>query len=197
MRPWVQIQEISVSFFHPLYFFLPALTLGDSSTVLTRICLVGRLRCSPLRTCVFRLHSAYLSGKKCASGIRTRIGKFLVFLSPAPACTLDWILLLLQICPAELEMLLLEQAGVKEVCVLGRRSASGVDDLPVAFVSRTPDEVGQAITEDLLKNLVATRMADYKQLRGGVIFLEELPRTVSGKIARKEMRELLSKMAAR
>ena len=137
--------------------------------------------------------------QKCASGIRTRIERFLVFLSPspAPACTLDWILLLLQIWPAELEMLLLEQAGVKEVCVLGRLSASGVDDLPVAFVSRTPDEVGQAITEDLLKNLVATRMADYKQLRGGVIFLEELPRTVSGKIARKEMRELLSKMAAR
>ena len=89
-------------------------------------------------------------------------------------------------------MLLLEHPGVREACVLGRRS--GPEDLPVALVHRMPNAEGQAVTEDQLKSLVATKMADPKQLRGGVIFVEELPHTVSGKIARKEAREMLRKM---
>ena len=43
-------------------------TLGDFSTFLTRIGLVGRVTCSPLYTDVFGLDSAYLSGNTVVTG---------------------------------------------------------------------------------------------------------------------------------
>ena len=42
---------------------ISACLLGDFLTLLLRICLVGRLRCSPLYTAVFGLEFAYSSGK--------------------------------------------------------------------------------------------------------------------------------------
>ncbi|KAJ1529856.1 hypothetical protein ONE63_006593 [Megalurothrips usitatus] len=98
-----------------------------------------------------------------------------------------------QIAPAELEMLLLQHPGVREACVLGAQS--GVDDLPTAFVARAPNEAGAAVTEDDLKALVADKLSDYKQLRGGVIFLEHLPKTVTGKVARRELKDKLRSLA--
>ncbi|KAJ1529855.1 hypothetical protein ONE63_006592 [Megalurothrips usitatus] len=98
-----------------------------------------------------------------------------------------------QIAPTELEMLLLQHPGVREACVLGARS--GADDLPTAFVARAPNEAGAAVTEDDLKALVADKLSDYKQLRGGVIFLEHLPKTVTGKVARHELKDKLRSLA--
>ncbi|XP_034250817.1 luciferin 4-monooxygenase-like isoform X2 [Thrips palmi] len=96
----------------------------------------------------------------------------------------------LQIAPAEIEMVLLQHPGIQEACVLGK-SDPVVGDLPTAFVSRAFNEEGEALTEDDVKALVADKLSDYKQLRGGVIFLEKLPKTVTGKIARRELKEML------
>lgn len=42
-------------------------------------------------------------------------------------------------------------------------------------------------------NFVKRRVAGHKQLRGGVIFLEAIPKTPSGKILRKDLREMARK----
>lgn len=47
----------------------------------------------------------------------------------------------------------------------------------------------QVTAEELIK-LVADNLEDYKHLCGGVQFLDNLPLTNTGKIARKELREL-------
>ena len=36
---------------------------------------------------------------------------------------------------------------------------------------------------------VSEALSDYKQLRGGVVFMETIPRTLLGKIDRKALRE--------
>lgn len=99
-----------------------------------------------------------------------------------------------QIAPAEVEMVLLQHPGVREACVLGRQSTADIGDIPTAFVSRVDNEAGEALTEGELQDLVADKLSDYKRLRGGVIFLDHLPRTVSGKVARRNLKEMLKGM---
>lgn len=99
-----------------------------------------------------------------------------------------------QIAPAEIEMLLLQHPGIKEACVLGKADPVA-GDLPTAFVARSVSEEGQSLTEDDVKAIVAEKLSDYKHLRGGVIFMDKLPKTVSGKIARRELKDMLKAMA--
>lgn len=58
--------------------------------------------------------------------------------------------------------------------------------MPRAYVVRAP---GSSISEAELKQFVKERVSAYKQLRGGVIFVDLVPRSPAGKILRKELRE--------
>jgi 4-coumarate--CoA ligase len=44
---------------------------------------------------------------------------------------------------------------------------------------------------------VKERVADYKRLRGGVVFLDAIPKNASGKILKKDLRALAEKNAHR
>ena len=62
----------------------------------------------------------------------------------------------------------------------------GVDDersgeLPRAFVVRSSDDLTEQQVEDYVKGQVV----EYKQLKGGVKFIKEIPKSASGKILRK------------
>ena len=62
----------------------------------------------------------------------------------------------------------------------------GVDDersgeLPRAFVVRSSDDLTEQQVEDYVKG----RVVEYKQLKGGVKFIKEIPKSASGKILRK------------
>lgn len=59
-------------------------------------------------------------------------------------------------------------------------------DWPRAYV--VPVE-GAKLTEDEVKQFVKERLADYKQLRGGVAFIDEIPKSAIGKMLRRELRE--------
>ena len=50
-----------------------------------------------------------------------------------------------------------------------------------------------AISEDEIKQYVKDAMASHKQLRGGVIYLEAIPKSPSGKILRRELRDAAKK----
>ena len=66
----------------------------------------------------------------------------------------------------------------------------GVDDersgeLPQAFVVRNSDD----LTEQQVEKYVKERVVEYKQLKGGVKFIKEIPRSPSGKILRRLLRQ--------
>lgn len=88
-------------------------------------------------------------------------------------------------------MVVLQHPGVREACVLGRASTADIGDVPTAFVARA---VGSDVTAEEIMALVAGALSDYKQLRGGVVFMDQLPKTVSGKVARHKLKEMLRTM---
>jgi acyl-coenzyme A synthetase/AMP-(fatty) acid ligase len=55
---------------------------------------------------------------------------------------------------------------------------------------------GASATEAEIANHVAGLVAPYKQLRGGVVFTNEIPKSVSGKILRRVVREQDEKLRA-
>ena len=52
------------------------------------------------------------------------------------------------------------------------------------------------ISEEEVKEFIRARLAPYKQLRGGVKFVDELPKNAIGKILRRELREQAKKELA-
>jgi 4-coumarate--CoA ligase len=57
---------------------------------------------------------------------------------------------------------------------------------PRAYVVRKP---GTKISEEEVKKLISDNLASYKQLTGGVVFLDEIPKSPSGKILKRVLRE--------
>jgi len=49
------------------------------------------------------------------------------------------------------------------------------------------------LTESEIQEWVAKQVSNSKRLRGGVIFIEAIPKSPSGKILRKDLRELAKK----
>ncbi|KAH7366615.1 acyl-CoA synthetase [Pyrenochaeta sp. MPI-SDFR-AT-0127] len=93
-----------------------------------------------------------------------------------------------QVAPPELEAVLLEAADrIVDVAVIGLKAKPGSDtESPRAYVVRKP---GTNITEEEVKALVKEKLASYKQLTGGVVFLKEIPKSPSGKILKRILRE--------
>jgi len=92
----------------------------------------------------------------------------------------------LQVAPAELEALLLTHPKILDAAVVGV-------DVPGTEVPRAYVVSGGDITEQDIKDFVKKHVADYKQLRGGVVFMDVIPKSPSGKILRKDLRELAKK----
>ncbi|KAK8054072.1 4-coumarate-CoA ligase 2a [Apiospora saccharicola] len=95
----------------------------------------------------------------------------------------------LQVAPAEIEGLLVEHPLIKEAAVIGLPDPSA-GDLPCAFV--VPEE-GGGLTAAGVKKYVADQMAPNNQLRGGVLFVDEIPKNAIGKLLRRELRERAKK----
>uniref|UniRef100_T1GC76 AMP-dependent synthetase/ligase domain-containing protein n=1 Tax=Megaselia scalaris TaxID=36166 RepID=T1GC76_MEGSC len=93
--------------------------------------------------------------------------------------------------PTEIELVILELPDVVEVCVCGLPDLV-MTDLPAAAIIK---KAGSTLSENDVIGHVAKRMADFKHLRGGVYFVEELPKTASGKNVRKKVKELVIKLA--
>jgi long-chain acyl-CoA synthetase len=93
------------------------------------------------------------------------------------------------VAPAEVEAVLLEHPAVRECGVVGRPDEAA-GEIPVAFVAlRDGFVTGKKIEEELCA-FVADRLTHYKQPRE-VHFIEVVPKTPSGKILRRELRQLI------
>jgi acyl-CoA synthetase (AMP-forming)/AMP-acid ligase II len=93
------------------------------------------------------------------------------------------------VAPAEVEAVLLEHPAVRECGVVGRPDAEA-GEIPVAFVALREGFASDKKMEEELSTFVADRLTRYKQPRE-VRFIEVVPKTASGKILRRELRQMI------
>ena len=97
----------------------------------------------------------------------------------------------LQVAPAEIENLLFQHLQIKEAAVVGVPAPEDPGtDWPRAYVVANDR---RKISEEEVKKYVADHLAPYKQLRGGVAFVDEIPKNAIGKMLRRELRERAKK----
>ncbi|XP_054010236.1 luciferin 4-monooxygenase-like [Hylaeus anthracinus] len=90
-----------------------------------------------------------------------------------------------QVPPAELEAILLACPGVKDAAVIGLPHEEA-GELPAAFIVK---QEGSNITAEDINKYVNERVSCHKRLRGGIKFVENIPKTASGKILRRILRD--------
>ena len=93
--------------------------------------------------------------------------------------------MLFQISPTELEEVILKCPGVEAVCVLG--IPIELNELIGALIVKVK---GSLLTEKEIYDFVASQVIDYKNLRGGIYFVDKLPMTLTGKLLRRKAREI-------
>ncbi|BFZ57832.1 hypothetical protein PYCC9005_004886 [Savitreella phatthalungensis] len=94
-----------------------------------------------------------------------------------------------QVPPAELEGVLLTHKDVIDCGVVGVEDPSQATELPRAYVVvREGVKTSEALAKDIAAH-VASKVAKHKQLRGGVLFIPEIPKSPSGKILRRVLRD--------
>jgi 4-coumarate--CoA ligase len=94
-----------------------------------------------------------------------------------------------QVAPAELEGLLASCELVDDVAVIGIRDESQHTEVPLACVVA---KKGIEKNEDNERKIVAwlhERVAGHKRLRGGVRWIDEVPKSASGKILRRVLKD--------
>jgi acyl-CoA synthetase (AMP-forming)/AMP-acid ligase II len=89
-----------------------------------------------------------------------------------------------QVAPAELEALLLTHDRIADAAVIGVRDAEG-EEIPKAYVVARP---GTDLDAAEVTSFVAERVAPYKKVRA-VEFVDTIPKSPSGKILRKDLRQ--------
>lgn len=99
----------------------------------------------------------------------------------------------LQVAPAELEAVLLENDDVADAAAVGITLHG--EEWPRAYVALKDHAKGKVTSQDI-QNWMKSKVAKHKQLVGGVAFVDEVPKLASGKIQRKVMREWAKRDAA-
>ncbi|KAK5045111.1 hypothetical protein LTR84_010259 [Exophiala bonariae] len=90
-----------------------------------------------------------------------------------------------QVSPVELEAIISQHPAVIDVGVTGVQLADG-NELPRAYV--VPGRDSNNCTEQEIIEWVKGLLSNFKQLRGGVAFVPEIPRNLNGKIMRDILR---------
>lgn len=94
-----------------------------------------------------------------------------------------------QVSPSDLELVLLSHDSVSEVAVIGvPHDRTG--EAPRAYVVPVP---GAHLDAKQLQEYVSERVAPYKQMTGGIVFVDSLPRNLMGKLLRQKLKEEFTK----
>ncbi|KAK6059736.1 AMP-binding enzyme [Cooperia oncophora] len=90
------------------------------------------------------------------------------------------------VCPSEVELTLRVHPGIDDCAVVGRQDhVSG--EVPAAFVVKNPSH--QLLSSAEVRQYVSGKIPTFKELRGGVFFITEIPRSVCGKVIRRQLRQ--------
>lgn len=91
-----------------------------------------------------------------------------------------------QVAPAELEEILRTHPNIQEAAVIGiPHNLYG--EVPKAFVVK---KKGALLNESEVQAFVEKKISEYKRLRGGVHFVDSVPKSSTGKILRRELKKL-------
>ncbi|WKX93378.1 hypothetical protein Q1695_010991 [Nippostrongylus brasiliensis] len=90
----------------------------------------------------------------------------------------------LQVAPAELEDILLSHKEIKDAAVIGVPDEK-TGEKPRAYVVAANSQ----LTEGQVQRFIEEKVSSYKHLTGGVAFVTEIPKSPSGKILRRVLRE--------
>ena len=92
-----------------------------------------------------------------------------------------------QVAPSELENLLRNHPKVEDVAVIGIPDTKW-GEVPRAYiVPNNKDAAAKSLREEEVQDFMKNQVTDYKQLRGGVEFIQDIPKASSGKILRREL----------
>ncbi|RPB05106.1 acetyl-CoA synthetase-like protein [Choiromyces venosus 120613-1] len=95
-----------------------------------------------------------------------------------------------QVAPAELEGVLLTHPQILDAAVIGVVLEEYGSELPRAYVVLRPGTGdGEPLDEDGVKGFVKSRVATYKRLEGGVVFVDAIPKNATGKVLKGVLRE--------
>lgn len=94
-----------------------------------------------------------------------------------------------QVPPAELEGVLMSHDKVNDVAVLGVQRDDLATEVPIAYVVPRPGTATDPQLEKEIVDFVASKVANHKRLRGGVKFVDEIPKSAAGKILRRVLRD--------
>ncbi|XP_063723016.1 uncharacterized protein LOC134851050 isoform X2 [Symsagittifera roscoffensis] len=92
-----------------------------------------------------------------------------------------------QVPPAQLEAVLLTHPAVQDCAVIGIPEESA-GELPRAYVKVKEGFEGK-VTESEIQAYVKERVAPFKQLKGGVAFIDVIPKSAAGKLLRRVLKE--------
>lgn len=91
----------------------------------------------------------------------------------------------MQVAPAELESVLRSHPAVAEAAVIGVPH-DYYGESPKAFVIK---KNGLSVSPEEIQDYVAGKVASFKKIEE-VVFVNDIPKTMSGKILRKELKKL-------
>ncbi|KUI66323.1 putative 4-coumarate--CoA ligase 1 [Cytospora mali] len=94
-----------------------------------------------------------------------------------------------QVAPAELEGLMVGHQDVTDACVIGVYDPSQATELPRAYVVLKPGVARSEAKAEEITTWMATKVAPHKRLRGGLYFIDVVPKSPSGKILRRLLRD--------
>lgn len=97
-----------------------------------------------------------------------------------------------QVAPAELEALLLSNELVNDVAVIQIPDEES-GELPRAYIVLKDQEKANDETKSEIYEWVKEKVAPYKRLNGGIVFTDTIPKSASGKILRRLLRDELKK----
>jgi acyl-CoA synthetase (AMP-forming)/AMP-acid ligase II len=98
-----------------------------------------------------------------------------------------------QVAPPELEGVLLSHPQIVDAAVIGVKGVHGQPpetECPRAYVVRRPGPEGAKLTREAVKQWCGTRLAKYKELTGGVVFVDAISKNASGKILKRILRDM-------
>ncbi|KIX05989.1 uncharacterized protein Z518_03963 [Rhinocladiella mackenziei CBS 650.93] len=93
-----------------------------------------------------------------------------------------------QVAPAELEGKLMDHPRINDVAVIGVYDEEQHTEVPRAYVVASQGHDSEKGAEEIVQWL-ADKVASHKRLRGGVRFVDQIPKSAAGKILRRMLKD--------